>query len=92
MAGGSGFFTSYDSNSQEFTENATHYSNYEREGERENCVCERERERETYECGRDIKRGRYALYAEREREREREKERERKIVREGWRKIFVYFM
>ena len=86
MAGGSGFFASYDSNSQEFTENATHYSNYEREGERENCVCEREREREreTYECGRDIKRGRYALYAERERE--------RKIVREGWRKIFVYFM
>ena len=47
MAGGSGFFASYDSNSQEFTENATHYSNYEREGERENCVCERERERLT---------------------------------------------
>ena len=57
-----------------------------RERERERIAYVRERE--TYECGRDIKRGRYALYAERE----REKERERKIVREGWRKIFVYFM
>ena len=53
-----------------------------RERERERIAYVRERE--TYECGRDMKRGRYALYAERERE--------RKIVREGWRKIFVYFM
>ena len=46
-----------------------------RERERERIAYVRERE--TYECGRDIKRGRYALYAERERERERKKDSKR---------------
>ena len=44
-----------------------------RERERERIAYVRERE--TYECGRDIKRGRYALYAERERERKKDSKR-----------------
>ena len=59
-----------------------------RERERERIAYVRERE--TYECGRDIKRGRYALYAEREREKERERKKDSKRgMEEDFRLFYV---